>query len=192
MKEFLQDLGLNHKSAAELLQVIKDYSHTITTLDAYDRKALKVEQTTAKRGYAIDYKNASDAIAQLKKELIKKKQASDLFGKEREKSQFDSSLNAIYQTFGGQDLYPSIEEKAANLLYFIVKNHPFVDGNKRIGALIFIWFLNLNKILYSKEGKKRIADNALISLTLLVAESKAENKETVINLIVNLINKRNK
>ena len=192
MKESLQSRDLNHDAAAELSYVIKDYSHAITTIEAYDRKALKVEQTTAKRGHVIDYKNASAAIAQLKKELIKKKQASDLFGKEREKNRFHSALNAIYQTFGGRDLYPSIEEKAANLLYFIVKNRPFVDGNKRIGALIVIWFLNLNKILYSKEGRKRVADNALVPLTLLVAESKAENKETVVNLVVNLINKRNK
>ena len=192
MKEFLHDLGLNHDKASELSDLIKDYSYAVTTIDAYDRNALRVEQITPKQGTVIDYENASSVVAHLKKELIKKKQATDLFGKEREKSRFDSSLNAIYQTFDGKDLYPSIEEKAAHLLYFIVKNHPFVDGNKRIGAFIFIWFLNLNKLLYSKNGRKRIADNALISLTLLVAESKAESKDVVINLIVNLINKSNK
>ncbi|MBC6414492.1 MAG: Fic family protein [Chromatiales bacterium] len=191
MKEFLQDLGLNHDAVSELSYIIKDYSYAIATLDAYDRNALSIEQTTSQQGSAINYENASSAIAHLQKKLIEKKQATDLFGKEREQSGFDSSLNAIYQTFSGKDLYPSIEEKAAHLLYFIVKNHPFVDGNKRIGAFIFIWFLNLNKLLYSAKGSKRIADNALIALTLLVAESKTKDKDTVINLIVHLINKSN-
>ena len=171
--------------------VITDYLDAFITLDAYDRKTLKVEKTTSGQVQFIDYKNASDAIAQLKKALIKEKQATDLFGKEQEKNRLDSSLNTIYQTFEDKELYPSVEEKAANLLYFIVKNHPFVDGNKRIGAFIFIWFLDLNNLLYSKEGRKRIADDALISLTLLIAESKVKDKEVIINLIINLINKMN-
>lgn len=192
MKKLIQERRLSLDETSGLLHVITDYSYAITTLKAYDHKALKTEQITSKKGQSINYLKAANAISLLKKELIKKKQATSLFGKEREKNLLDSSLNAIYLTFDGKELYPSIEEKAANLLYFIVKNHPFIDGNKRIGAFIFIWFLSFNKLLYSKEGRKRIADNALISLTLLVAESKPKDKDIVINLIVNLINKRNK
>ena len=191
MKRLLQEQSLSHDETTGLLHVITDYSYAIATLDAYDHKTLKIEKVSSKKGETIDYKNALQVIAQLKKELIKKKQATELFGKERQRGQFESSLNTIYQTFGGKDLYPSLEEKAANLLYLIIKNHPFVDGNKRTGAFLFIWFLNLNKILYSKDGSKRIADNTLISLTLLIAESKSPDKDIVVNLIVNLINKRN-
>jgi len=113
-----------------------------------------------------------------------------LFGNEKDES-FKSSLNAIYQTFGGNDLYPSIEEKAAHLLYFVVKNHSFSDGNKRIAAFIFVWFLDKNNCLYHVDGSKRIADNALVALTLMIAESKAEEKDIMVKIIVNLINKDN-
>jgi len=113
-----------------------------------------------------------------------------LFGREKDES-FKGSLAAIYQTFDGQELYPSLEEKAAHLLYFIVKNHPFVDGNKRIGAALFLWFLDANRALYSAAGAKRIADNALVALTLMIAESRPPQKETLIRVIVNLINKDN-
>ncbi len=191
MKSLLQERKLSSDESSSLLHVITDYSYAIATLDAYDHKTLKIEKVSTKKGEVIDYEKALKVISQLKIELIKKKQATELFGKERQSGQFESSLNTIYQTFGGKDLYPSLEEKAANLLYLIIKNHPFIDGNKRSGAFLFIWFLEINKILYTKDGSKRIADNALISLALLVAESKSQDKDIVISLIVNLINKRN-
>jgi len=114
----------------------------------------------------------------------------DLFGLEKDDS-FKSSINTIYQTYDGKDLYPSVEEKAAHLLYFIVKNHSFSDGNKRIAAFIFIWFLEKNKLLYDEFGNKRIADNALVALTLLIAESQSAEKDLIAKVIVNLINKNN-
>ena len=116
--------------------------------------------------------------------------ASSLFGLEKDGS-FKSALGAIYQTFGGKDLYPSVEEKAANLLYLVVKNHAFTDGNKRIAAALFVWFLDRNKILYKKDGSKRIADNALVAITLMIAESQPKEKNVITALVVNLINKLN-
>ena len=192
MKRLLQERRLNLDESSSLLHVITDYAYAIATLDAYDHKALKVEKVSLKKGQSLHYQKVLEIISQLKKELIKKEQATELFGQERQIGQFESCVNSIYQTFGGKDLYPSLEEKAANLLYLIIKNHPFVDGNKRTGAFLFIWFMNINKLLYSENGSKRIADNALISLTLLVAESKSQDKDIIINLIINLINKRNK
>ena len=192
MQRLLQERQLNLDESTGLLHIITAYSYALATLDAYDHNTLTIEGTSSKKGSPISYSKALDVISKLKKEIVRKKQASNLFGQERGKGLLESCLNTIYQTFGGKDLYPSLEEKAAHLLYFIVKNHPFTDGNKRIGAFFFIWFLNLNKLLYSKEGRKRIADNALISLTLLVAESKPQDKEIITHLIVNLINKKNK
>jgi prophage maintenance system killer protein len=113
-----------------------------------------------------------------------------LFGLEKDQG-FKSALGAIYQTFGGDELYPSIEEKAAYLLYFVVKNHAFSDGNKRIGAALFIAFLSGNHVLYRKDGSKRIADNALVALTLLIAKSQPKDKETIVKVIVSLINRAN-
>ena len=116
--------------------------------------------------------------------------AGGLFGQEKDNG-LESAIGAVYQTFGGRDLYPSIEEKAAHMLYFVVKNHAFVDGNKRIGAFLFIWFLDANGLLYRKDGSKRLADNALVALTLLIAESKPAEKDTLCKVIVNLINREN-
>lgn len=113
-----------------------------------------------------------------------------MVGREKDDS-FRSSVSAIYQTFDGKDLYPGIEEKAAHLLYFVTKNHSFADGNKRIAAFLFLYFLERNGILYSSNGKKRVADNALVALTLMIAVSKPEEKDTMIKVIVNLINKNN-
>ena len=192
MQRLLQERQLNLDESTGLLHIITAYSYALATLDAYDHNTLTIEGTSSKKGFPISYNKATGVISKLKKELIRKEQASNLFGQERGKGLLESCLNTIYQTFGGKYLYPSLEEKAAHLLYLIVKNHPFTDGNKRIGAFFFIWFLNLNKLLYSKEGRKRIADNALISLTLLIAESKPQDKEIITHLVVNLINKRNK
>src|SRR5262249_48081400 len=150
-------------------------------------QTLEIPSLTKEISYEIRYEEANQAINQLKKELISKKEASDLFGKQKDES-FQSLLQSVVQTFGGRNLYPSIEEQGAHLLYFTIKNHPFTDGNKRIGAFLFIWFLQRNKHLLRKNGEAKINDNALVALALLVAESNPENKELMIRLIINLIN----
>ena len=177
---------LNSDEATGLLKVVTDYSYALDILDKYDHQELKIEGTTVNELFIIDYHEAKQAI----KDLKEKFGGSSLFGNEKDQS-FKGSIAAIYQTFGGLDLYPSIEEKAANLLYFVVKNHSFSDGNKRIAAYLFVWFLDKNGILYKAEGSKRIADNALVALTLMIAESKSDEKEMMIKVIVNLINVNN-
>nr|WP_236059627.1 Fic family protein [Chitinophaga rhizophila] len=152
-------------------------------LDKYDHQLLEITHTTAHHLFVITYDAAMSAIDGLKARFG----GSSLFGNEKDES-FQSSLAAICQTFGGQDLYPSVEEKAAHLLYFVIKNHSFSDGNKRIAAFLFVWFLDKNSILYRQDGSKRIADNALVAFTLMIAESKPEEKEMMVKVIVNLIN----
>ena len=193
LKETIKILGnafeykeLTNDESKGLLKIISDYSYALEILDQYDYQTLKIENTTEKEIYRLTYE---EAITQI--ELVKKSYGnSDLFGREKDNS-FKSSIGTIYQTFGGIYLYPSIEEKAANLLYFIVKNHSFSDGNKRIAAFIFLYFLEKNGLLFTEDGKKRIADNALVALTLMIAVSKPEEKDTMIKIIVNLINKNN-
>ena len=177
---------LEHKEALGLIEVVSDYNYALDLLDDYDHKRLKVKHTSKREKFVLGSKDAFKVVEKLKKEFSK----SDLFGVTRDKS-FESSISAIYQTFGGKDLYPSVEEKAANLLYFIVKNHSFVDGNKRIAASIFLWFLEKNGLLYKEDGAKRIADNALVALTLMVAESNPKEHDCISALVVNLINKNN-
>jgi len=177
---------LEYKEAIGLLEVISDYSYALGLLDDYDYKRLKISKTSKEEKFVLSYELAIEAVNKLKERIG----SSDLFGTERDKS-FKSSVSSIYQTFDGKDLYPSIEEKAANLLYFIVKNHSFVDGNKRIAASIFLWFLGKNDILYKEDGSKRIADNALVALTLMIAESKPSERDVIVTLVVNLINKNN-
>jgi prophage maintenance system killer protein len=169
-----------------ILKVVKDYTYALDILDEYDHQSLKIDDTNKKEVFRISYDNAKSVIAEMKKKFG----GSDLFGKEKDQS-FKSSIESIYQTFGKKELYPSVEEKAAHLLYFIVKNHSFIDGNKRIAAAVFLWFLEMNRYLYNKKGQKRIADNALVGLCLLVAESKPVDKEIIVKVIVNLINMRN-
>ncbi len=193
LKETIKILGnaleykeLTSDESKGLLKVISDYSYALEILDQYDYQTLTIENTSGKEIYRLTYE---ETIKQI--ELVKKTYGnSDLFGHEKDSS-FKSSIATIYQTFGGIDLYPSIEEKAANLLYFIVKNHSFSDGNKRIAAFIFLYFLEKNGLLFTEEGRKRIADNALVALTLMIAVSKPEEKDTMIKVIVNLINKNN-
>lgn len=177
---------LEYKEAMGLLEVISDYNYALGLLDDYDYKRLKISQTSKEEKFVLDYEFAKEAVNQLKKKFG----GSGLFGAERDES-FKSSISSIYQTFDGKDLYPSIEEKAANLLYFIVKNHSFVDGNKRIAASIFLWFLEKNAILYREDGSKRLADNALVALTLMIAESKPSDRDVIVTLVVNLINRNN-
>lgn len=177
---------LEYKEAMGLLEVINDYNYALGLLDDYDYQRLKINKTSKEERFVLSYESAIEAVNKLKERIG----TSDLFGTERDRS-FKSSVSSIYQTFDGRDLYPSVEEKAANLLYFIVKNHSFVDGNKRIAASIFLWFLGKNGILYKEDGSKRIADNALVALTLMTAESKPSEREVIVTLVVNLINRNN-
>ena len=178
---------LSNDESKGLLDIISDYSYALDVLDKYDYQSLEIEDVTTNEIYQLTYEEAIEQIQMTKKVYGN----SDLFGHEKDKS-FRSSIATIYQTFGEVDLYPSIEEKAANLLYFIVKNHSFSDGNKRIAAFLFLYFLEKNGILRTENGDKRIADNTLVALTLMIAVSKSEEKDTMIKIIVNLINKNNK
>jgi len=169
-----------------LLNIVTNYANAFDILDKYDYQTVTIEKTTKNELYRISYHEALNQI-----QFIKNKFAyPPLFGKEKDQS-FYSSIETIYQTFNGTDLYPSVEEKAAHLLYFIVKNHSFVDGNKRIAAMLFLYFLERNNLLYDAYDNKRIADNALVAITLLIAMSKPEEKDLLIKVIVNLINKNN-
>jgi len=172
--------------AVGLLNVITDYTYALDLLDDYDYSRLQIKETATKEEFKITYAKAVKIVRELKSKFSN----SQLFGKEKDDS-FKSSIAAIYQTFNGKEVYQSLEEKAAHLLYFLIKNHSFVDGNKRIGASIFLWFLQSNKFLYRSDGSKRIADNALVALTLLIAESNPKEKDTLAKVIVNLINKKN-
>ena len=174
------------EDSRSLLDVVVDYTYALDTLDRYDYQELKIEGTTKKEEFHATYDNAMEVI----RELHEKFGGSTLFGNEKDDS-FKSSIGQIYQTFGGIDLYPSVEEKATMLLYLVTKNHSFSDGNKRIAATLFLWFLNGNGILYNEDGTKRIADNTLVALTLMIAESRTEEKDTMVKVIVNLINKNN-
>ena len=169
-----------------LFDIVVDYTYALDTLDDYDYQRLNVGETTQEDKFHATYENAMEAI----KALRDKFGGSSLFGNEKDDS-FKSSIGQIYQTFGGDELYPSVEEKAAMLLYLVTKNHSFSDGNKRIAATLFLWFLNNNGILYREDGSKRIADNTLVALTLMIAESRPEEKDVMVKVVVNLINKNN-
>ena len=170
----------------DLLDVVVDYTYALDTLDNYDYERLTIDQTTKVASFHATYENAMEQIQRLRDKFG----ASVLFGNEKDDS-FKSSIGQIYQTFGGEELYPSVEEKAAMLLYLVTKNHSFSDGNKRIAATLFLWFLNNNKILYNSDGSKRIADSTLVALTLMIAESKTKEKDVMVKVVVNLINQRN-
>ena len=175
------------EDSRSLLNVVVDYTYALDTLDRYDYQELTIEKTTPRAAFHATYENAMEVIRQLHEKFG----GSPLFGNEKDDS-FKSSIGQIYQTFGGEDLYPSVEEKAAMLLYLVTKNHSFSDGNKRIAATLFLWFLNGNDILYNEDGTKRIADNTLVALTLMIAESRTEEKDTMLKVIVNLINQNNR
>jgi len=178
-----QAIGLDE--AMGLLKVITDYAYALTTLDRFDHGTLIIEEViTRPAPYVLTYDAATKIVKAMQPGF------GGLFGLEKDHG-FKSALGAVYQTFGGEELYPSVEEKAANLLYFVVKNHAFSDGNKRIAAALFIAFLAGNNAVYRNDGSKRIADNALVAITLMIAESNPTDKETMVKLIVNLINARN-
>ncbi|MGJ8620020.1 MAG: RhuM family protein [Methylophilaceae bacterium] len=178
--------ALTAEESQSILTVLAQYSHALTVLDDYDHQRLQIIGTTSLEQPKISYDEAMNQIHLWRE----KEKLGGLFGNEKDNS-FKGSLETIYQTFDGRELYPSIEEKAANLLYFIVKNHSFSDGNKRIAAAIFAWFLERNQFLYKETGEKRIADNALVAFTLLIAESKPDEREMIVKVIINLINNNN-
>jgi len=198
LKELQQTVDLLGRIAEErqlagpeaegLLRVVADYSLALRLLDDYDHGRLVISDTTGRAGFMITYEAARAAIDRLSQSPGIA--GSSVFGREKDGS-LKGSLGSIYQTFEGKDLYPSVEEKAAHLLYFVVKDHSFIDGNKRIAASLFLWFLDANGILYRSGGAKRIGDNALVALTLMIAESRTEEKDVMIKVIVNLINKNN-
>lgn len=178
--------ALTSEDALNLVKVVSDYAYALDTLDRYDYQQLAVEQTTNEVKFHATYEGAVQAIEELKEKFG----GSQWFAHEKDDS-FKSSIGQIYQTFGGQELYPSVEEKAAMLLYLVTKNHSFSDGNKRIAATLFLWFMSGNGILYNPDGSKRIADNTLVALTLMIAESRTEEKDIMVKVVVNLINKNN-
>ena len=173
---------MNIQEKQIIADVIRDFKPALETLDRYDHQVLAYPKTSSATAERITYEDAMDAIAVLKEMF----NDSDIFGTEKDAS-FKSSLGQIYQTFDGKELYPTAEIKAAMLLYLVVKNHSFVDGNKRIAAFVFLWFLSRNGILYKADGSKNIADGALVALTLLIAESKPEEKETMVKLATNFL-----
>lgn len=182
----LHNQALTPQESQSILAVLEKYSHALTVLDDYDHQRLQVIGTSSPVQPKIEYGEAMEQILLWRD----KEKLGGLFGNEKDNS-FNSALETIYQTFDGQELYPSIEEKAANLLYFIVKNHAFSDGNKRIAAAMFAWFLERNEHLYNELGEKRIADNALVAFTLLIAESKPDERDMIVKVIINLINGNN-
>lgn len=194
LRQMVQVIGrtLQHQELSDtietldLLNVVVDYTYALDTLDNYDYERLSIEKTTKEEPFHATYENAMEAIDGLREKFG----GSVLFGNEKDDS-FKSSIGQIYQTFGGEELYPSVEEKAAMLLYLVTKNHSFSDGNKRIAATLFLWFLNNNGILYRNDGSKRLADNTLVALTLMIAESKTEEKDVMVKVVVNLINQKN-
>ena len=169
-----------------IFDVVQDYTYALDTLDSYDYQTLKIERTTGPERFHATYDNAMAVIRELKAKFGE----SSLFANEKDQS-FRSSIGQIYQTWDGQELYPSIEEKAAMLLYLVTKNHSFSDGNKRIAATLFLWFMDKNGVLYGENGRKRIADNALVALTLMIAESRMDEMDTMLKLTVSLINTHN-
>ncbi len=177
---------LSNDETNALFEVVTNYTYALDTLDNYDYERLTIDKTTKEEPFHATYENAMEAINGLREKFG----GSALFGNEKDDS-FKSSIGQIYQTFGGEELYPSVEEKAAMLLYLVTKNHSFSDGNKRIAATLFLWFLNNNHILYREDGSKRLADNTLVALTLMIAESKTEEKDVMVKVVVNLINQQN-
>ena len=173
-------------SEKEIINLLADYSKTLSILEKYDKEKLR-KPKGKKDSFVLKYKNCLDIITELKKELVSKKEASDIFGVERQKA-FESVIKNLYQTFGKKELYKNLEEKSAHLLYLTIKDHPFSDGNKRIGSFLFVYFLDKNNYLYRKSGEKKINDNALTALAILIAESNPKEKTVLIKIVINLLN----
>lgn len=177
---------LSNDETNALFDVVADYTYALDTLDDYDYQRITVKNTMQEERFHATYENAMETIHALRSKFG----GSSLFGNEKDDS-FKSSIGQIYQTFAGEELYPSVEEKAAMLLYLVTKNHSFSDGNKRIAATLFLWFLNNNGILYRADGSKRLSDNTLVALTLMIAESRTEEKDVMVKVVVNLISQNN-
>ena len=186
IRNVILEKRVSKSEALGLLRVISDFAYGLDTLDRYDYQQLEISDTTVEEIYRATYSSAKEALQTLKEKFG----ASELFGREKDES-FRSTMGAIYQTFNGKDLYPSVEEKAANLLYLTVKNHSFSDGNKRIAAFLFLWFLEKNGILYREDGSRLLDNNTLVALTLMIAQSRTEEKDVMTKVVVNLINKKN-
>jgi len=186
--EFLQKKS-GHELVAgqerEILNLLADYSKTLTMLEEYDTEKVVLSKK-GKGEFVLDYSASRKVITEIKKELVNKKEASDFFGQENGEK-LKGLMGAIYQTFDKKELYASIEEKAAHILYFIIKDHPFIDGNKRIASFLFVYFLDKNKYLYRGIGDKKINDNALTALSLLIAISDPKEKDGLIKIVTNLI-----
>ncbi|PVD52128.1 hypothetical protein DC498_11345 [Terrimonas sp.] len=189
IQESGKNKGLSASEVKGLLDIIANYTQSFVLLNRFDSNRLTSERLDENITYEIQYTEAIKAIETLKQQLIENKEATALFGNQKDES-FKGILGNIVQTFGGEYLYKSIEEQAAHLLYFVIKNHPFSDGNKRIGAFLFIWFLEKNKHRFKQNGELKINDNGLVALALLVAQSNPDDKELMIQLIINLINNR--
>lgn len=170
---------------SEILNLLAGYAKTFSLLEQYDKgRVVSVEGVKTK--YVLEYNDCVEVIAKIKADLIGKGEASDLFGNQRDKI-FEGIIGALYQSFGGQVLYPALEDKAAHLLYLVIKDHPFSDGNKRIGSFLFIYFLEKTKSLYRKSGECKINNNALAALALLIAQSDPKEKEIMVKIIKSLI-----
>jgi len=169
----------------EILDVIERYSKTWRVLTEYDEGKINLKKPR-KEKYKINYYNSRELIAELQANLLDKGLAGDLFGNEIE-DKFEAILGSIYQTYGGEELYSSIEERAAHLIYFVIKDHPFSDGNKRIGSLLFLYFLEKNSFLFKKDGVVKLNDRSIVALALLVATSAPTEKDIMINLIMSLL-----
>ena len=186
IRSSIESKELDTNEAKGFVEIISNYAKSWALLQGYDDQSLQdvVEHNESK--FILDYDEAKEAIEELKRVLMKKGEATQLFGQEKA-GEFKGNLLNIYQSFGGEDLLPSTEQKAANLLYYVIKGHPFNDGNKRIGAYLFVLFLHKNGILHKENGEAKINDNALASLALLVATSAPEQKEIIIKLVMNML-----
>jgi len=170
---------------AEILNLLADYSKTMSLLGQYDKGNL-LDKKGQKAKFIIQFQDCVKIIISLKKELVNKKEVGDLFGQERNES-FSGIVATLYQTFDKQELYPSIEDKASHILYLTIKDHPFSDGNKRIAAFLFVYFLDKSDYLFKKSGERKINDNTLTALSLLIAESDPKDKNMMIKIIKNLL-----
>ena len=186
LSNVLKRKELSADEASGLLRIITDYTYGLDTLDKYDYQKLEIDATTPKCQFYATYEEAMVVINTLRQKFG----SGGLFGNEKDQS-FKSTMATMYQTFGGEELYPSVEEKAAMLLYLVTKNHSFSDGNKRIAAFLFLWFLEKNGILYRADGTRLVDNNTLVALTLMIAESRPDEKDIMVKVVVNLINKNN-
>jgi len=186
IKKTIETKQLSTKEESGLLKVITEYANSWILLQQYDKGKIASLEKTTKAIYKLEYDEAQNVIVELKNSLLAQRETSDLFGIERHKG-LDQIVSGLCQTFGGRQLYPSVEDKAAHLLYFTIKDHPFSDGNKRIASFLFIVFLARNNCLFRKNGERKINDNAMVALALLVAESEAKQKDIMIKLIMNFL-----